>query len=278
VGEVFECGGIGMGCTLIRVDMLRELPKPWFKTVNDLSPFLDNIPLGEVWTEDLWFCKQVRESKKWKIYAHGQLICPHLDVVTGQSYELPPDSAPARHLMTPKGKLKILDIGCGVNPLKTDEGTVVTVDTRNVGADYRCDFGRLPFANGEFDVVWSNHVLEHCRRTELDATLDEWVRVLKPDGEFRISIPNVAWAAEMIQKGHHRDIRVQNVLHGEQDYPENTHQCSFTPETLRVLLEARGFTKIDIETPPPYHIRARAWRIPPKAVKPIPTPKRAKRR
>jgi len=267
-GEVFEVGGIGMGCTLIRVEMFKDLAKPWFKTVNDLSPFMDNIPMGEVWTEDLWFCKQVRETKKWKIFANGQILCPHVDVNTGQEYTLPPDSKPARHLVTPTGKLKILDVGCGVNKLKTTEGTVIGVDIRdNPGVDYRCDFRRLPFATGEFDIVWSNHVLEHCDRNSLDDTLTEWVRVLKPGGEFRASIPNVAWAAEQILKGNHRTVNVQNVLHGEQDYPENLHKCSFTPDTIKVLLSARGFTKFEITTPPPYHIHVRAWRVPKKTTK-----------
>lgn len=261
VGEVFECKAIGMGCTLIRTAAFKDLEQPYFKSISDVTPYLDNIPHGEAWTEDLYFCDKVVKTKKWKLYAHGQLICPHLDVTTGKSYELPSDSKPMRHLVPPIGKKKILDIGCGPNKLKTTEGAVIGCDIRDLpGVDYRCDFGRLPFATGEFDIVYSGHVLEHCDRHNLESTLDEWIRVLKREGEFRISVPNIAWAAEQILKGNHRNVHVQNVLHGEQDYPENTHKCSFTPDTLKMLLEARGFTKFDITTPPPYHILVHAWR------------------
>lgn len=155
VGEVFECGAIGMGCTLIRTELFKDIEKPWFRTVDDLSSYLDNIPAGEQWTEDLYFAKKVVESKKWKIMAHGGLVMPHIDVRTGRRYELPPDSKPARHLMLPVGKKKILDIGPGeAGRMRTQEGTVVTVDIRDgLGVDYRCDFRKMPFANEEFDIV-----------------------------------------------------------------------------------------------------------------------------
>src|SRR6266540_1786297 len=128
VGEVFECTAIGMGCTLIRTDIFKDIEFPWFRSVDDLSPYLDNIPSGEVWTEDLYFCRKVHDTKKWKIVAHGQLLCPHIDVRTGRQFNLPPDSNPAKHLQLSVGKKKILDIAPGEGPLKTNEGKVVSVD------------------------------------------------------------------------------------------------------------------------------------------------------
>jgi len=242
VGEIFEVGGIGMGLCLIRVDMFKDLKKPWFKTVNDLSPFLDNIPYGEVWTEDLWFCKQIREAKQWKMFAHGQLICPHLDVTTGKAYELSPDSKPMKGLTAPRGKLKILDIGSGEQPYHSQEGKTITLDMREeVHPDYRCDGRKLPFATGEFDIVHSAHTLEHFDRGEVGAVLDEWLRVLKPDtGELRLNIPNLEWAAQQILKGT-IDHNVLNVLYGEQTYDLNFHRCGFTPKTLAALLTERGW-------------------------------------
>lgn len=265
VGEVFECAAIGMGCTLIRTAVFQDLEKPWFNSMDDMSKYLDNIPYGEQWTEDLWFCKQVAQSKKWKIYAHGQLLCRHFDLATGQSYELPPDSKPMRHLVSPKGKLKILDIGSGGNPIKTDEGTVVTVDVREEAKpDYRCDFRRLPFATGEFDVVFSSHTLEHVGRNEVNSVLDEWIRVLNPKGEFRIVVPNIAWAAEKILKGE-VDFDTLNVLYGQQEYAENFHKMGFTPETLQELLKSKGFKHQDMEIKK-YNIAIRAWREKPKKI------------
>lgn len=271
VGEVFECGGIGMGCTLIRTELFKDIPKPWFRTVDDLSPYLDNLPAGEQWTEDLYFCKKVVDSKKWKIIAHGGLVMPHIDVRTRTKYELPPDSKPARHLLTPVGKKKILDIGPGeAGPMKTQEGVVVSVDIREgLGVDYRCDFRKLPFANEEFDIVHSSQSLEHIPRRDVSDTLNEWIRVLKKDGELRLAVPNLEWAAKRILAGDvgtmvpKVEVSALDVFYAQQAYAEDFHQNGWTPKTLEKALRDKGFKHFAIDTPS-FLIAMRAWRVKPK--------------
>jgi len=274
VGEVFECSGIGMGCALIRTELFKDIPKPWFKTVDDLSPYLDNIPLGEVWTEDLYFARQVRESKKWKIVAHGGLVMPHLDVRTGRRYELPPDSKPARRMALPIGSKKILDIAPGSTPMKTNEGTVITCDIRDgLGVDYRCDFRKLPFATGEFDLVHCSQGLEHIKRADVSTTLDEWIRVLKPEGELRLAVPNLEWAAKRILAGDVGDmvpkaeVTALDVLYAQQQYAEDFHMNGWTPKTLEAALRAKGFKYFETTTPN-FLISMRAMRVKPKESKP----------
>ena len=272
VGEVFGVrGGIGMGCTLIRTELFKDLEPPYFRTVDDLSPWLDNIAAGEQWTEDLYFCRKVMETKKWKIVAHGGLILPHLNVHTGQRFELPPDSKPARQISF-GGQKKILDIAPGTTPLKTDEGKVVTVDIReDVKPDYRCDFRRMPFATGEFDIVHSSQGLEHIRRTDVSPTLDEWIRVLKPDGELRIIVPNLEWAAKLILAGDLGDmvpkveVTALDVLYAQQQYDEDFHMNGFTPKSLEKQLREKGF-KHFIVTTPSFLILMRAWKTKPPKV------------
>ena len=245
VGEIFEVDAIGMGCTLIRVESFKDIPKPWFRTINDGSAYLDNIQYGEAWTEDLWYCKQLKDTGKWKILAHGQILPAHIDLATGRAYTLPPDSKPMRPLFT--SRKKIVDLGCGTSKYQTVEGPVIGVDTRDLeGVDYRCDLHKLPFATGEMDIVHSSHVLEHFGRNEASEVLDEWLRILKPKGEFRIVIPNIAWAAEQIMKGivNHD---VLNVLYGQQEFAENFHKNGFTPQTLSDLLKGKGLKKQTIE-------------------------------
>lgn len=241
-GEIFEVDSMGMGCSLIRVECFKDVEQPWFKTVQDNDAALDNIASGILWTEDIWFCERLKRTGKWKIFADGSLIMDHLDLATGKAYRLPKDSKPVKHLMTPHGTKHILDIGAGESRYQTDEGEVVTADIReSVNPDYRCDVRRLPFATESFDIVFSSHTLEHFDRGEVDAVLDEWVRVLKPDGELRLVLPNVAWAAAEIQKGN-IDGNVLNVLYGQQSYAENYHKMCFTPEMLTAMLKQRKFT------------------------------------
>jgi len=243
VGEIFECDAIGMGCTLIRVAVFEDLEKPWFRSVDDTSPFLDAVNYGEQWTEDLYFCDKVKKTGKWKILAHGQLLPPHINLQTGEAFTLPPDSKPMRAITAKKGTKKILDIGAGGHPYQTDEGTVLTVDLREeTKPDYRCDFRRLPFGSGEFDIVYSSHSLEHIPRGDVGQVLDEWMRVVAPKGELRLIVPSLDWAAEQIvQSKGALNHDILNVLYGQQEYKQNFHQCGFTAASLGAMLTARGF-------------------------------------
>jgi len=283
VGEVFEVTGLGMDCTIIRVDMLREMVSKglvekkvlldrnnmqfemfeFFKTVDDVSLFMEGINKTQLWTEDLYFCHIAIEAG-WKVYADGGLLCGHWDQA-GRCYTLPKDSKPFRDALGIKfGKKKIVDLGAGPNPLQTDEGKVLTVDIRDeCKPDYRCDLRFLPFANEEFDIVFSSHTLEHFSRAEMPQVLNEWVRILKPEGEFRMVVPNVGWAAQQIASGKMFDPQLNehilNVLYGSQEYKENFHKVAFTPEVVEKLLKERGFKRIEI-TLDFYNIFCRAWR------------------
>lgn len=261
-GEFFEVDGIAMGCTLIRTEVFKHLPKPWFKTVDDLSRFWDGNPKAEVWTEDLFLCSLVKNAG-FKIYADASVLCGHWDYQTMTETTLPADSPAFRHATTKfKGQKKILDVGCGESKYETDEGDVLTVDIREeVKPDYRCDLRSLPFAGDEFDQLYSSHVFEHFPREEADKVLDEWVRVLKPDGELRLIVPNLEWAADRIKEGV-VDNDVLNVLYGAQTYGENFHQNGFTPHRLRGMLDDRGFKRQDYEIVG-YNLCVRAWRVPP---------------
>lgn len=262
LGEFFEVSGIGMGCTLVRIEAFQKLEKPWFKTVDNMEAFWDGIPKAEVWTEDLYFCDKAIKAG-WKVYADTSILCQHWNMSTGEPTGLAPNSWPLRRATTKtKGQKKIVDLGCGEAKYQTDEGDVLTVDIRDeVKPDYRADLRKLPFASEEFDIVYSSHTLEHFPRADVGNVLNEWIRILKPDGELRLILPNLEWAAEQIKNGIIND-DVLNVLYGAQTYGENFHQMGFTPKVLEGLLKERGFKRQDYELVG-YNVCVRAWRQPP---------------
>lgn len=102
--------------------------------------------------------------------------------------------------------LRVLDIGTGsgeIAALLGEHADVVSVDphdARLVRAGYRYLRAgtALPFADGSFDVVVSNHVIEHLPDTALH--LAEIARVLAPGGVCYLATPNRAWPFEV----HHR--------------------------------------------------------------------------
>lgn len=248
IGEYFEVTGLGMDCTLIRVELLNDIPKPWFKTI-DGDQFLDGINAAEQWTEDLYFLEKVVKTKKWKICCDASVMCNHWDAINNKRYCIPGDSYPVTGVGEVLDKLnqskKIIDIGCG--PIYNDfEGVKpIRVDIReDVNPDFVCDVRQLTaFEKETFDVVFSSHVLEHIPRNQVDETLDEWIRILRQDGELRLVLPNIKWAAERIMRDE-IDHHVMNVLYGAQSYATDFHFNGFTPETLTKMLRARGFTDI----------------------------------
>lgn len=71
-----------------------------------------------------------------------------------------------------------VDLGCGNTRIKMD---AIGIDLNNPNADMKADARVLSqFPDEHFDYVFSSHLLEELQNTE--ATLKEWLRILKPDG------------------------------------------------------------------------------------------------
>lgn len=73
------------------------------------------------------------------------------------------------------------------------------IDLRESSSDIIVDIAKekLPFADNSIDVIFASHILEHIYPQQLDFTLGEFYRVLKPTtGLVRISVPNIKKAVE----------------------------------------------------------------------------------
>jgi SAM-dependent methyltransferase len=100
---------------------------------------------------------------------------------------------------------RVLDLGARSGSFETDRAdlTVVRVDlsppgARRRGHYVRGDAARLPFATAAFDAVISNHSLEHF--VELDATVGEIGRVLRPDGALFVAVPDATTLTDRIYR------------------------------------------------------------------------------
>lgn len=171
IGEFFECTGLGMDCTLIRVSALSELSKPWFKTV-DTDRYIDGKNEAEIWTEDLFFFnKLLTEQPQAKVFCDGAVICDHVDIYGGKKYNLPPTSLPMRQKGALKDK-KCLIIGPALE-LKDDSFDVTTYGDFD-GADYRGQVGQMPFDDGQFDFCIVQGI-----STNFPSYINEILRVVK---------------------------------------------------------------------------------------------------
>jgi SAM-dependent methyltransferase len=62
----------------------------------------------------------------------------------------------------------------------------------------RADAARLPFADGSFDAIISNHSLEHF--IELEAAVREMGRVVKPGGALYVAVPDASTLSDRIYR------------------------------------------------------------------------------
>ena len=104
----------------------------------------------------------------------------------------------------PLAGLRVLDVGTGAGVIAASLGEIVgehgrvdsvdVVDVRVATDGYefhRADGVELPFADATFDVVISNHCIEHTGgRSEQEHHVRELGRVLRPDGIGYLAVPN----------------------------------------------------------------------------------------
>jgi hypothetical protein len=98
LGDVFPVKGLGLGCMMIRLSALKDVPKPWFRDTHSEGPRKEIIGDVEVdivsdsGTDDLYFCQKVTDAG-YEIIAHGGVLPVHMDE-DGKQYVIPEDSYP----------------------------------------------------------------------------------------------------------------------------------------------------------------------------------------
>lgn len=112
--------------------------------------------------------------------------------------------------------MKILDVGCGAN--KT-EGAIGLDNNVRTEADVIHDLGNIPypFADNEFDLVVSNHVVEHV--PDVMAFVAELHRVTRNGGRIKLLTPhytNPDWANDPTHRNHINSYTFNTFMAGRQ--------------------------------------------------------------
>ncbi len=136
--------------------------------------------------------------------------------------------------------LKYLHIGCGDNVLPKP---FINIDNRKKKGVLNLKAYPLRFKKNTFDLVYASHILEHFKKKQVLKVLVEWVRVLKPGGVLRISVPSF----ENLSKIYNIDKDIDNIsgpLMGGQTYKDNFHYEIFNKKKLIKLLLSAGLEAI----------------------------------
>jgi SAM-dependent methyltransferase len=112
--------------------------------------------------------------------------------------------------------MKILDVGCGAN--KT-EGAIGLDNNPRTAADVIHDLGEIPypFADNEFDLIVSNHVVEHV--PDVMAFIGELHRITRHGGRIKLVTPhytNPDWPNDPTHRNHINSYTFNTFLPGRE--------------------------------------------------------------
>ena len=71
-GEIQHCNALGMGFTLFKLDMFRQIEEPWFKTIQEK----DAIGGDQIFTQDFFFFRKAAE-KGFKFAVDNRVLVGH---------------------------------------------------------------------------------------------------------------------------------------------------------------------------------------------------------
>lgn len=115
----------------------------------------------------------------------------------------------------------------------------------------------LPLDGGCAAELMAMHVIEHVYAWEAPALLAEWKRLLAPGGLLVLELPNLEAAARNLLAGR-GDQMAMWPLYGDPGHldPFMCHRWGYTPTTIKALLQAAGFTAIEVMPPRTHGARA----------------------
>ncbi|MEH1904003.1 MAG: methyltransferase domain-containing protein, partial [Nostoc sp.] len=115
------------------------------------------------------------------------------------------------------------------------------------GADYLGNIKNLKlFSSNSMNRVYASHVLEHVSSHDAKVALKEMYRVLKPQGEVFIAVPDLVNVSKLLETEFAQtaiDITF-GVNRPVKDW-QPQHKYGYTQSTLKNLLKEVGFTNIE---------------------------------
>ena len=104
------------------------------------------------------------------------------------------------------------------------------------------------FQNNSVKEIYASHIIEHLDyKHELKAVLTEFYRILKPQGIFRVSVPDMDILCQMFL---HPDLNVDEKFHimrimfGGHIDSHDYHQIGLNWDFMKNFLEEAGFSEI----------------------------------
>lgn len=136
--------------------------------------------------------------------------------------------------------LEKLNIGSGSNVIKN----AINVDIKRLkGINIQADARFLPFKSEIFETLYCFDLIEHLKREDLERTLKDWHRVLKPNGLLIIKTPNLKAICQLFLQNIFDSYEASRRIFGN----EYDHCLLFDSQSLKNLLEKYRFQVVNIQ-------------------------------
>ena len=104
------------------------------------------------------------------------------------------------------------------------------------------------FADESVDALYASHVIEHLGYDKaLPETLKQLCRILKPGGQFYISVPDMKTLAQLFlhpKADLNMRIHVMRILYGGRTDAHDVHYVGFDQEIMGFFLANAGFSHL----------------------------------
>jgi predicted SAM-dependent methyltransferase len=283
-GDLIKADGVGMGATLIKTEVFKNLEKPWFRTVPGYGD--NGRQVLPQMTEDIWFCDKVRDAG-FDILVDTSLQCSHVDFRTGVMYQRIPDPndpkkgvpgwiyrkgdvyvaetiADAKHPGAHWAKTDPFPVPA--SPNRIDLGSGVQPAEGFIGIDLHAN-GAPNVMNGDIsDLAWyrtehglaekirSSHSLEHMSHRDVPRVFRDWVNTLEVGGEMEVRVPDGEYhiRAVLERVDNEEDVDPQcdwlnATIYGYQIGEGQEHKTLFTKRRLEQLALTSGLVDVEVE-------------------------------
>lgn len=221
-----------------------ELPPPWDEIDWCLRTRLEGYEL--VVADDVYVWRAETESdqlqRQWDpghFERHWSAISGglSLDDLVRNDREIPRPVYSRRQRRAIK-----LDLGAGEAP----RPGYMAVDLRPLPhVKVVCDIRQIPYPDNSVDAINAGEVLEHFGRAEVEPLLKEWIRVLKPGGEFTVRVPDFGEICRRYAAGKASCGLANLWAFGGQSHPLDFHKVGFDSVDLIIYLQRAGFVRIE---------------------------------
>lgn len=192
-----------------------------------------------------FFSHRTLANLRWDIHLFGMRL---RNLLSGQQTKI-------RMHVAAMPPTRFMNLGSGPRGLASKDW--INVDAfPDTNVQFLLDFNRpLPFDDQSFDGVFCEHVLEHFTYQDGSRLAVEILRTLKPNGEFRVIVPDGHWLmrsyfdspVELIEYRALPDVTAMEVVNHyfRQRYE---HHFIYDFETMQKMLLGAGFSVVEQST------------------------------